>query len=90
MIDIFCLVIHRQTCSFLSVGLLSRDFVDIADAPTFQVHFFHKKLSSWPNTKSFLLTFQFLITKLTLSFDSQTLLGGSGGFMGAMPPGSML
>ena len=34
VVDIFCLVIHRQTCSFSPIGLLTRDFVGIADTLT--------------------------------------------------------
>ena len=31
VVDIFCLVIHRQTCSFSPIGLLTRDIVGSAD-----------------------------------------------------------
>ena len=48
----------------------------IVDTLTSRVHVFYKKLNSWLILKSFLSSFQFLITKLTLSFDSRILLGG--------------
>ena len=34
VVDIFCLVIHRQTCSFSPIGLLTRDIVGSADTLT--------------------------------------------------------
>ena len=38
VVDIFCLVIHRQTCSFSPIGLLTRDIVGSADTLTSYNH----------------------------------------------------